>query len=685
MSNLSKLLNRGGTLAQQGDLAGARTELEKAVRDHGGRAEPWISLAAIHGMSGNFMEALRCASKAVELAPKSLQGWVNLAGAAQSTGNLPLAAEALQQARSLPGCPPQAAFDLGQTLAQLGRWSEAEQPLREHLSRKPGDRDTTLMYARALANNGKIDASAALVAEHCRRQPQDISALLQLGRLYCESGRNSDAWNCCDHAGRENPDNPEVLFFKVELLEYEGRLNEAIDTLDQLGRLLPENGRVYSYLSTLSHGLGNPDDAIAYARMALKLNPRHAPALIQLSSLVMTRDIVEARQLLETAEALAPHDLSVKTLKGQILEFEGDKQGAWECVSAAITGGSLDGSAAVIAASVAPTLGKADETIALLEQLVSRPGLSTSAHRTLRFSLAQLCDKARQHERAFEHAVIANRLKNVRHDHHAKQTKVNRLKTVYSESGVATLPRSQNHSALPIFIVGMPRSGTSLLEQILSCHSQVYARGETTDVRTLSESIPYYPDGVRNLSQEKCAALADAYIQRLSDMAPTARRVTDKMPGNYLHLGLISQILPGAKIINCRRDPRDICLSNFLIDFLHSTAYAYDLESLALTCKDYQDLITHWKQVLPTQILDVRYEDLIDDAQTWVAKVLDFCGLDWEDACLNFHKTNRQVVTASYDQVRKPLYKTSVARWKNYAQQLEPVSRILGLHGDAYP
>jgi hypothetical protein len=152
-----------------------------------------------------------------------------------------------------------------------------------------------------------------------------------------------------------------------------------------------------------------------------------------------------------------------------------------------------------------------------------------------------------------------------------------------------------------------------------------------------------------------------------------------------MFLGVISQLFPGARILNCRRDPRDVCLSNFMIEFISGHGYAYDLESLALACKDYQELMVHWKQVLSIPILDVRYEDLIADPRTWVAKVLDFCGLEWEDACLNFHKSERQVVTASYDQVRKPLYNTSVARWKHYERQLEPVSRILGLHDDTYP
>ncbi len=685
MSNLSKLLNRSGALAQQGDLVAARVELEKAVRDHGHRAEPWISLAAIHGMGGNYTEALRCAHKAVELAPNSLQGWVNLANAAQSTNNLPLAVEALQRAHGLPGCPPQVVLDMGLTLAQLDRWAEAEQPLSEYLSLNPGHRETLFTFARVLAKNDKIDAAAALIEEYLRRQPQDADALMQLGYIYIESGRGPEAWVCCDHALKEYPDNMDVLFFKVELLAFEGRLSEAIDTLDHLDRVLPENVRVLNYLSTAYHESGSPKVAIAYARAARKLDPRHVPTLVLLSSILMTQSTAEARSLLEEAETLAPHDLSVQVLKGQLLEFDGDKQGAWECVRTAIKGGAFDIAAAVTAASVAPALGKADEAIELLERLINRPGIPISQQRTLRFALANLCDKAKQHDRAFAHAVIANRLKSAWYGRNAIQTMLNSLRSVYSEAAIATLPRARNRSELPVFIVGMPRSGTSLLEQILSCHSKVHARGETTDIGALANSVPYYPDGVRNLTQEKCDALADAYLQRLSAMAPTALRVTDKLPGNYHFVGLISQLFPGARVVNCRRDPRDICLSNYMIEFLTGNTAAYDLESLALACKDYQELMEHWRRVLSTPILEVRYEDLIADPRFWVAKVLDFCGLEWEDACLNFHKSDRQVITASYDQVRKPLYSTSVARWKHYARHLEPVSRILGLHDDAYP
>lgn len=678
MSSLSKLLAKGGALAQQGDITGARALFEQAVRDHGSSAEPWINLSAVHGMQGNYAEAQRCARRAVELAPKSLQGWRNLAQAAQSTGDLPLAAEAFQRARSLPGCPPDITLELGLTLAQLGRHTEAEKPLREYLARHPGHRNAVFALARILATRGEPEA-AAIAEEYYRRNPGDVQVLSRLGVIYLDLGRIQDAWRVCDQAMSLSPGGADALFFKAAMLTFDGRYVEARDVYERLDRMQPGNLRVLTQLSQVCRQAGDHEASIAYARAVLKIDPRNIPALVTLSTGLLIKDIAEARRLMEQAEAIAPNDLAVLILKGRVREFLGDKQGAWECVRAAIEGGSLDSEAALVAAAVAPAIGKTEETIELLEHIVSRPGLSSTDQRMLRFALTGVCDKAKQYDRAFEHAIIANRLKNVRHDHHAHMIDINRLKAVYSLSSIASLPRSRVRSGLPLFIVGMPRSGTSLLEQILSCHSQVHARGETTEIGALATAIPYYPDGVRNLAQEKLDDLAGAYIKRLRDMAPSATRVTDKLPGNYMFLGVVSQLFPDARILNCRRDPRDVCLSNFFTDFTAGLAHSYDLESLALVHKTYEELMDHWKTVLPIPIMDVRYEELVAEPRQWVEKILAFCGLEWEDACLNFHKSKRLVVTASYDQVRKPLYKSSVARWKNYARHLEPVSRILGL------
>lgn len=685
MSNLPELLAKGTALARQGDITGARAMFEKAVTDHANSGESWTSLSAIHGMQGNFTEALRCARRAVELAPTSLQGWVNLANAAQSCGELAQAVEAFQRARALPGCPPDMTLELGLTLVRLGKWAEAEQFLREHLSRYPGHREATLALSQILANLGKIDAAAAISEAYCGQHHGDVRALLELGAIYFASGRIQDAWRVCNEAASTNPGGTEVLYFKAGLLTHDGRFAEARDVYEQLDRLHPGDPRILMALCQVCSELADGDASIAYARAVLKLDPRNIEALLTLSSAMIYRDTTEAWRLLEQATAIAPNEPAVLVRKGELLEFAGDKLGAWECVRPVIESGSASVRAANVAAAVAPTIGKSEEAIAHLEQLVARPGIPFAEYRALRFTLANLCDKAKQHDRAFEHAIIANKMKNARHDDDSLLVQINRLKAVYSATGTASLPRSGIRSELPIFIVGMPRSGTSLLEQILSCHSKVHARGETSDIPTIAETIPYYPDGVRSLTQEKLDTMAGLHIKRITEMAPNATRITDKLPGNFLMLGIISQLFPGARILNCRRDPRDVCLSNFMTDFGAGHEHAYNLESLARTCKAYQELMEHWRQVLPVPILDVRYEEITVDPRTQIKNILEFCGLDWEESCLNFHQSKRQVITASYDQVRQPLHNKSVARWKNYARHLEPVSRILGLVDDSYP
>jgi len=685
MSNLSKLLAKGGVLARQGDIAGARVIFEKAASEHGSNSEPWISLSAIHGMQGNFTEAYRFARKAVELAPKSLQGWVNLGHAAKSCGEITQATEAFQHARGLPGCPPNVTLELGFTYAQMGKLSEAEQLLREFLARNPNHREASLVLSKILVSSGETKAATVVSEEYCHRQPGDVAALLNLGGIYLESGQIKKAWHISDQATKVNPGGTDVLFFRAGLLKHDGRFTEARNVYEQLDRKNPGNPQILLALSEVCSDLSDKNASIAYTKAVLKLDPRNVKALLTLSSALIYQDSAEAWRLLEQAMAMAPNEPAVLVLKGELLEFGGDKLGAWECVKRIIENGSTDIRAVNVAASVAPAIGKSEEAITRLEQLVSRPEISFSDHRSLRFTLANLYDKAKQYDRAFEHAILANQMKNVRHDDNTHITQVSQLKGVYSAAGIASLSRSGNRSELPVFIVGMPRSGTSLVEQILSCHSKIHARGETSDIPAITETIPYYPDGARNLTQEKLDALADAHIKRLRGISPTAARFTDKLPGNFLLLGLIYQLFPGARVLNCRRDPRDVCLSNFMTDFGGGHEHSYNLESLARVCQSYQELMEHWKQVLPIPILDVRYEELVADPRSQVEKILKFCGLDWEDACLDFHKSARQVVTASYDQVRQPLYKKSIARWKNYARHLEPVNRILGLHDDTYP
>jgi hypothetical protein len=242
------------------------------------------------------------------------------------------------------------------------------------------------------------------------------------------------------------------------------------------------------------------------------------------------------------------------------------------------------------------------------------------------------------------------------------------------------MPRARVQSDRPIFIVGMVRSGTSLVEQILASHPAVYGAGELPDVTEITRALPgllgtddRYPEFLPILNQEAVDSMACRYLDRLNQIAPGAMRVTDKMPGNFMYLGLIELLFPGARIIHCMRDPVDTCLSAYFQDFSNNHPYAYDLSNLGAFYRGYLKLMAHWRKVLHLPLLEVRYEDLVADQERISRTLIEFCGLEWDSRCMQFHDSRRFVETASHDQVNRPLCHHSIARWKNYERHLAPL------------
>ena len=237
----------------------------------------------------------------------------------------------------------------------------------------------------------------------------------------------------------------------------------------------------------------------------------------------------------------------------------------------------------------------------------------------------------------------------------------------------------------PIFVFGMPRSGTSLVEQILSSHSGVHGAGEILAMpnctrRLVAEIGPdtNYPSAVSRISAQLARHLATSYLNELRGTRFDAERITDKLPGNYAHLGLIAIILPEARLIHCRRNPLDVCLSNYMQHFGEGHGYTYDLTELGLVYRQYDRVMQHWRDVLPVQIHEVTYENLIVDQERHSRELIAFCGLEWEPACLDFFANDRAVATASQWQVRQPIYRSSVERWRQYEAHLGELMEALG-------
>ena len=248
------------------------------------------------------------------------------------------------------------------------------------------------------------------------------------------------------------------------------------------------------------------------------------------------------------------------------------------------------------------------------------------------------------------------------------------------------MPLLDTPGMVPVFIVGMPRSGTTLAEQILASHPQVFGAGELPDIddisRQLERVVPgnlKYPDCMELAAADTLRAARDGYLRKLADLSSGAHRVTDKMPHNFEHLGLIAALFPNARIVHCIRNPLDTCLSIYFNDFNAGHGYATDLGMLGEHYNEYHRMMMHWKNVLPIKIFDLVYEDIIRDQEQISRQLLAYCGLDWDPACLEFYKNKRTVSTFSYDQVRKPIYTGSVERWRRYEKFLEPLIKALSV------
>jgi hypothetical protein len=245
-----------------------------------------------------------------------------------------------------------------------------------------------------------------------------------------------------------------------------------------------------------------------------------------------------------------------------------------------------------------------------------------------------------------------------------------------------------SESQRPIFIIGMPRSGTTLVEQILSSHPLVYGGGELETINHIvfnellkdvkrDDQLPSYSKQLERLDQHGAERLCDLYLAHISELAGDEPRVTDKMPGNFFHLGLIALLFPQARIIHCRRQPFDLCLSCYFQNFVGPHYYAWNLENLGRYYQQYMRLMDHWRATLPIALLEVDYEEIVDDQEGVSRRLIDHCGLPWDEGCLDFHQNQRRVETASKWQVRQPIYRRSVDRWKNYEQFLGPLKQGL--------
>lgn len=393
----------------------------------------------------------------------------------------------------------------------------------------------------------------------------------------------------------------------------QGLYEKALDRFHQLEQLTPKSATLFYQIGVVSRILGRLDEAETALRHALRLNPDYAPAYFTLSAMNHYED-------------------------------------------------------------------KNDADVKAMERILAQEGLSEDMLTKLYFSLAKVYEDVQDYDQAFVYLSKGNDLRRqkYRYDVAVDEDSFRRLKETFNAEFFRQHSGFGVDDKTPIFIVGMPRSGTSLVEQILASHPQVYGGGELNDLkRIISQGQDLSVTFVTSLRSEDSVRMAAQYLAVLDQLSGGAAYVTDKMPMNFQFIGMIRLLFPNARVIHCRRDPMDTCLAIYKQNFSVTHKFAFDLVELGRYYRAYEDLMDHWHQVLPGYIYENTYEELVADQQLGTRRLLEFCGLDWDDACLKFYETQRPVSTASLVQVRKPIYKSSVEKWRKYGHHLEPLQLAL--------
>ncbi|MBF0381919.1 MAG: sulfotransferase [Magnetococcales bacterium] len=504
-----------------------------------------------------------------------------------------------------------------------------------------------------LSQRDQIGVVIRLLNRYLQQNPNDPYLHINLGNAFLSCQRLEDAIKCYRKALSIQPNAVGALVNLGNALNQLGRVDGAIDCYEKVIALKPDFAKGYHSIGIILLLDSQPERAVEYFAKACQLNPKMA-----FSHIHMGQALIELGRFKEAEESL---------LQG--LNLDDDNAGVYSSLS------QLDSNK------------KNSSLLNNMESLLKKSIFLPNDQILMYFSLARGYMGQGEKERGFNFLSQGNSIKRASYHYDINQDAAMFSRIVQSFDGALfdKLKGSGSDSKTPIFIIGMPRSGTTLVEQIIASHSQVYGAGEglglwylTSELALLNKTRKGFPEGVAEIKEDSWHDLALAYEGSLKERSPDVQFITDKMPHNFLNVGLIHLMFPNATIIHCIRSPIDTCLSIYMQNFTGHHPYAYDLTELGAYYQLYHSLMNHWRQLLPNRMLDIEYEQVVQEPEKMAKKIITSCGLAWEDDCMDFHKSSRAVRTASLVQVRKPIYKSAVGRWRQYAPQLTPLIAALG-------
>jgi tetratricopeptide (TPR) repeat protein len=630
-------------MIQAGRYAELETKTREALRGQPNSGLAWKALGV--ALILQRKDALQALTMAATLLPDDAEAQSNLGHTQRGLGRLEDAAASYSRSLALkPGCAV-THHNMGNTLLELERFEDAAASYSRALALEPDLAEAHCNLGNALRSLGRLDEAAASYRRALALKPDFAGAQSNLSDALRDLGQIADAAASARRAIEIEPGLAGAHNSSGNASMDLGKLEEAAVSYRRALALKPGFTQANINLGLVLRQLGRPAEAEAHCRTVLETNPRAAAAVVLLAELRADRGrFAEAEELLRHATAIDPKSAE-----------------AWAGMA----------HLRKMTAADAPWAAQA-------QRLAAQP-LPPREEVHLRFAIGKYFDDVRQFEDAFANFRRAHELRQrfgERYDRQMMTRRVDRAIRSY-DSEWALRPRAGAVlSARPVFVVGMPRSGTSLAEQILASDPAIFGAGELpfwNSAASACESLAHTGEPGGGIHRE----LAADYLRLLEKLSAGALRVVDKMPANFLSLGLIHEALPNARIIHMRRNPIDTCLSIYFQHFKSAHSYADDLDDLAHYYSEYSRLMKHWLDTLPAgAILEVPYEGLVDDVEGWSRKMSQFIGVPWEPRCLDFHRADRSVMTASKWQVRQKINKSSVERWRNYEKFIAPLLRL---------
>ena len=636
-----------------GRLLEAKAIYERILRRHPRHGECLYLLGVLRGQQGRPDLAVALFERAIAENPSFPMGYAHLGEAYRLLGRFDDAIAACRRGLRIAPVLAETLNTLGAALAAQGKTDEALEPLRRAAAARPDLAAAHANLGNVHRERGDLDAATEAYARALELVPHFVNAYIGLGATRRAQGRLEKAVACLREAVRLAPNEPMGWSnLGVALTDF-AKPDEAERSFREAIRLAPNFASGHANLGTFYRSERRLDEAVASYREGLRRDPDHREALAGMAQILSVQGrFDEAERYWQRVLAIDP---------------------ACESAHAGLA----------LARKFAPE----DEDIGRLETLLRREKLARTARSGMHFALGKMYDDAGEFDKAFHHFEAGNTVKDVGagFDAEAFSGDVDRQIATFDRPFFDSRASWGCDSECPVLIVGMPRSGTSLVEQILASHPCIFGAGELKFLHEITNSLPErlgtetpFPKCSDRIDESTARDIADGYLARLRAVSPDADRVIDKMPGNLQRLGLVALLFPRARVIHCRRDPLDTCLSCYFQDFKSPHPYASDLENLGAYHRQCDRLMAHWRDVLPLPMLEVWYEDLVADQDAMSRKLVEFCGIAWDDACLEFHANDRPVWTASSWQVRQPIYKTSVERWRHYDAHLGPLRKGLG-------